>query len=201
MKFKYLFDPLFLGSLLIYITCKSISLDHSNFAFIFWNHYLTDILLIPVAIPIILLPLKLFRLRIDSAPNLKEILIPLVIWSVSFEIVAPYFLSTATGDFYDILAYSFGALISWLSWNFIYHTNNIFLIKGNYSFLTKLLIRLISLYQNLAPKFIRKTCAFTPTCSDYGKLALMKYGAIRGVKATFFRLMRCYPSSGGIDYP
>lgn len=201
MKFKYLYDPLFLGSLLIYIICKSISLDNNSFAFVFWNHYLTDILLIPVAIPIILLPLKLFRLRIDSAPNFKEIFLPLVIWSVLFEIVAPYFFATTTGDYYDILAYCFGALISWLSWNFIYHTNNSLLITGNYSFLTRFSIRLITLYQNLAPKFIRKTCGYTPTCSDYGKLALMKYGTMTGSKLTFFRLLRCFPGKGGTDYP
>lgn len=34
-------------------------------------------------------------------------------------------------------------------------------------------------------------CAFHPSCSDFGLLAVKKYGAIKGMLATLDRLQRC----------
>jgi len=64
----------------------------------------------------------------------------------------------------------------------------------------KILIRLINFYQ----KFISfdtgifslkkgTTCVFYPTCSEYTKEAILKYGASRGVFAGFKRILRCHP--------
>ncbi|MBU4487125.1 MAG: membrane protein insertion efficiency factor YidD [Candidatus Delongbacteria bacterium] len=66
---------------------------------------------------------------------------------------------------------------------------------------TKLLISIILLYQRFAPKYIRKICGYTPTCSEYGIIALKKYGTVKGIKMTIGRLLRCMPNSGGTDYP
>jgi len=43
-------------------------------------------------------------------------------------------------------------------------------------------------------------CRFTPTCSDYGIAAIMKYGLILGGIKTFWRILRCNPwNKGGYD--
>ena len=45
-------------------------------------------------------------------------------------------------------------------------------------------------------------CRFYPTCSEYGKGALKKYGFWRGGFKTVSRILRCHPwSRGGIDNP
>lgn len=67
--------------------------------------------------------------------------------------------------------------------------------------LSKLLISIIELYQRLAPEKIRNACRFTPTCSEYMKVAIDMYGAITGVKKGLKRLRRCKYPNGGEDYP
>lgn len=43
-------------------------------------------------------------------------------------------------------------------------------------------------------------CRYRPTCSQYGIDALKKYGAVRGLLMTFWRILRCNPwSKGGND--
>lgn len=59
----------------------------------------------------------------------------------------------------------------------------------------------IFLYQKFAPSFIRQACLFTPSCSEYMRLSVLKYGVIRGVRKGFGRLKRCRPPNGGTDMP
>ncbi len=67
----------------------------------------------------------------------------------------------------------------------------------------KLLISLINFYQKhislwLDSKNIK--CKFYPTCSDYTKQAIEKYGVIKGVFLGIKRILRCNPfSKGGYD--
>lgn len=43
-------------------------------------------------------------------------------------------------------------------------------------------------------------CRFYPSCSEYGKMALMKHGIWKGFLKMIFRVLRCNPfSAGGID--
>lgn len=43
-------------------------------------------------------------------------------------------------------------------------------------------------------------CRYTPSCSEYGKQAIIKYGIVRGGLMAFWRVMRCNPwSKGGYD--
>ena len=65
----------------------------------------------------------------------------------------------------------------------------------------KFLIWMILIYQRFAPEKVRKLCCFEPSCSEYMKLAIMKYGVIRGVYKGCNRLIRCHWPNGGIDYP
>lgn len=36
-------------------------------------------------------------------------------------------------------------------------------------------------------------CRFTPTCSQYARLALLRFGFLRGTRMTAWRLLRCHP--------
>lgn len=63
----------------------------------------------------------------------------------------------------------------------------------------KILIKLIELYQ-ATPIGTHNNCKFTPTCSEYTKEAIKKYGAIRGTFKGIKRILRCNPfSKGGYD--
>lgn len=45
-------------------------------------------------------------------------------------------------------------------------------------------------------------CKYYPTCSQYMKKALKKYGLVRGLAKGFYRILRCNPwSEGGVDQP
>ena len=45
-------------------------------------------------------------------------------------------------------------------------------------------------------------CRFSPTCSEYARLAVLRYGAWRGSVRAQARLARCQPFGlGGIDLP
>lgn len=67
----------------------------------------------------------------------------------------------------------------------------------------KILIKMITFYQKhislwLESKNIR--CKYYPTCSEYTKQAIEKYGAIKGILLGIARIIRCNPfSKGGYD--
>ncbi|MCC7432094.1 membrane protein insertion efficiency factor YidD [Candidatus Peregrinibacteria bacterium] len=73
-----------------------------------------------------------------------------------------------------------------------------------------LLIGLIVIYQKtlspdhglMKPLFPHGYCRFHPTCSEYGKMSLKKYGLLGGLPRLIWRVIRCNPwSAGGIDEP
>lgn len=67
----------------------------------------------------------------------------------------------------------------------------------------KILIWLINWYQKNISKWITNkniNCKFYPTCSEYTKQAINKYGAIKGTILGLIRIIRCNPfSKGGYD--
>jgi len=67
----------------------------------------------------------------------------------------------------------------------------------------KLLIKLINLYKKIiSPWFSAKgvNCKYYPTCSQYSKEAIEKYGAIKGSLLSIKRILKCNPfSKGGYD--
>ena len=67
----------------------------------------------------------------------------------------------------------------------------------------KILIWLINGYQKHISKWLdgkNIKCKFYPTCSEYTKQAIQKYGSIKGIALGIYRIARCNPfSKGGYD--
>jgi len=58
---------------------------------------------------------------------------------------------------------------------------------------------LIKIYQQIS-RFFPKTCRFYPTCSEYTKQAIEKYGFVKGGFLGAKRICRCHPlNKGGYD--
>ncbi|MBP9711604.1 MAG: membrane protein insertion efficiency factor YidD [Candidatus Pacebacteria bacterium] len=54
-------------------------------------------------------------------------------------------------------------------------------------------IRLINLYQRYISNLFKPSCVFYPTCSEYTKQAIAKYGVFKGVLLGSRRILRCHP--------
>lgn len=63
----------------------------------------------------------------------------------------------------------------------------------------QIILFLIKIYQWFS-KFTPSVCRFTPTCSEYTKQAVIKYGVLKGVWLGIKRICRCHPGNpGGYD--
>ena len=63
----------------------------------------------------------------------------------------------------------------------------------------KVLLKLIDIYQSM-PLASHSHCKYYPTCSNYAKEAITKYGSIKGSFLSIKRILKCNPfSKGGID--
>lgn len=59
---------------------------------------------------------------------------------------------------------------------------------------------LLKLYKAFVSPFLPPACRFEPTCSEYTKQAVEKYGAMKGSWLGVKRILRCQPfSKGGYD--
>ena len=56
-------------------------------------------------------------------------------------------------------------------------------------------------YQLFLSPFLPPACRFTPTCSEYTRQAVERYGALKGLVMGFKRLSRCHPASSGGFHP
>ncbi len=55
---------------------------------------------------------------------------------------------------------------------------------------------LIRIYQTLISPLLPSTCRFSPTCSEYSKQSLIKYGLIKGSMLSVKRILKCNPWGG-----
>lgn len=62
--------------------------------------------------------------------------------------------------------------------------------------LTWVLVLPILFYQKCITPFTPPSCRFTPTCSEYARQALLKYGPIKGLLLALWRILRCNPWGG-----
>ncbi len=61
---------------------------------------------------------------------------------------------------------------------------------------------LLAAYKRWVSPLLPRSCRFSPTCSEYARVALLKYGFWRGGARGAARLLRCQPfHPGGIDLP
>lgn len=69
------------------------------------------------------------------------------------------------------------------------------------NFLSRFAIGLVHMYQICISPFIggRAACRFIPSCSEYTRQAIEKYGPLRGIAMGLRRVMRCRPG-GGFGY-
>ena len=63
--------------------------------------------------------------------------------------------------------------------------------------MTKITIIVIKAYRKLISPYIRRSCRFVPTCSEYAVEALERFGFIRGTIMAVWRILRCNPFAGG----
>jgi hypothetical protein len=68
--------------------------------------------------------------------------------------------------------------------------------------LTRAFVALLAAYKRRISPLLPRSCRFTPTCSEYARLALLKHGLLYGGALGAFRLLRCQPfHAGGVDLP
>jgi len=61
-------------------------------------------------------------------------------------------------------------------------------------------LNFLRLYKTFLSPFLPPSCRFTPTCSEYTRCAVEKYGGLRGTWLGVKRILRCQPfSKGGYD--
>jgi putative membrane protein insertion efficiency factor len=55
---------------------------------------------------------------------------------------------------------------------------------------------IIKIYQKMVSPFFPPTCRFDPSCSEYTKQAINKYGALQGGLMGWRRIRKCHPNGG-----
>ena len=59
--------------------------------------------------------------------------------------------------------------------------------------LTFFALTLINLYRYLISPILGNNCRFLPTCSEYAKESIIKFGFFKGVMIGIKRIIRCHP--------
>lgn len=115
-SFGYLRDRLFLAACALYALDRWVLKPRFHTAFLH-NHF-NDLLLIPCALPLLLLLQRWIGLRRhDRMPTAGEIVLNLAVWSVLFEAIGPRIMPWATGDPWDVAAYALGGLCAGIWWH------------------------------------------------------------------------------------
>jgi len=64
----------------------------------------------------------------------------------------------------------------------------------------RLLLSLIAFYQRAVSPHLPNACRYIPSCSEYTRVAIQRYGALRGGWMGLRRILRCNPfHKGGYD--
>jgi putative membrane protein insertion efficiency factor len=68
--------------------------------------------------------------------------------------------------------------------------------------MTRFVVAGLDFYKRRISPLLPRACRFTPTCSEYARLAVLRYGLWRGSALAASRLLRCQPlHPGGVDLP
>lgn len=66
--------------------------------------------------------------------------------------------------------------------------------------MSQILLSVLSLYKRMLSPLLGNRCRFHPSCSDYARIAVSRFGTVRGGSLALWRIARCHPfSAGGID--
>jgi putative membrane protein insertion efficiency factor len=63
----------------------------------------------------------------------------------------------------------------------------------------KILVIYKRIFSSVFDLFFGRGCRYSPTCSEYAKKSIERFGVFRGSKLTFKRISRCHPFYSG-DY-
>jgi putative membrane protein insertion efficiency factor len=64
----------------------------------------------------------------------------------------------------------------------------------------ELFLFFLRVYRYAVSPLLGNNCRFYPSCSEYAREAVQKYGALKGGWLTLKRLARCHPfHPGGVD--
>src|SRR6266566_7620309 len=113
--FRLYCDRLFVLSIAAYAVNRFLIRPHVASSFL--HNQFDDTLLVPCALPPLLLTYRTLGLRNhDGPPTSVEISLHLVLWSALFEAIGPFVLHQGISDVWDVVAYCAGAIIAWLYW-------------------------------------------------------------------------------------
>ena len=122
MRFRYLQDPLFLLCILAYAVNRFVLKGLWQVGFV--HDYLNNLICIPFLVPIMLYAERKLGLRShDAVPQWYEVLIPIVVWSVVFEVLLPLHPSLGrlvVADHMDVLFYVLGGFFAGVIWQYWY---------------------------------------------------------------------------------
>ncbi len=115
-RFHYWRDRLFIACCASYVLNRWILKPRLRSPFL--HDHFDDLLLIPCALPLLLLFQRWLGLRQhDEMPTSGEIGLYLVTWSILFEVIGPHIMPWTVGDPWDVLAYVLGGVCSWIWWH------------------------------------------------------------------------------------
>lgn len=117
--FRYGRDPLCLGAIGLYALNRWGLKPRVDIRFL--HDHFNDLLLIPAALPfVLLLQRKLGWRDHDRPPGAAEIALHLVVWGGIAEVAGPHLFEHATGDWRDLVAYTAGAVVAGFWWQSAY---------------------------------------------------------------------------------
>ncbi|WP_130620246.1 membrane protein insertion efficiency factor YidD [Dyella amyloliquefaciens] len=67
--------------------------------------------------------------------------------------------------------------------------------------MTRLILLLLGFYKRWLSPLLGPRCRFHPSCSDYARIAVARFGPLRGGALTGWRLLRCQPLCEGGEDP
>jgi len=66
--------------------------------------------------------------------------------------------------------------------------------------LKSIALLIIRLYQKMLSPLLPQACRFYPSCSEYSRNSIVRYGFVKGMWLTLIRLSKCHPfHPGGFD--